>query len=264
MPLYWPTGSTIPTWVTSTLTAPTLPSGWLGAATTSTTNSPYYSWLTNGTAAGTASAMQQVYGLQNQTYATQAVQAHAYQRYAFQLYQPVGLGSLGALAAPALITHQEQARRDQELYRRALAEHDDQEAGRLLRQIEARELAAADRQRLIEQEMQQQREDQRRRAAASDRAGELLLEHLTPQQRETYANNGWFVVEGGRTKTKYRIRGGTLVANIDVLDRRDRSTHRLCGHAQSHIPMGDQLLAQKIMLELAEDDFLLLANRHAA
>jgi len=228
----------------------------------SATTTNNYIWATTNT----ATTSTQAYGkglLTQQLWAAPQQQAAA-ERYQFQLHLPTGLGLAWQSAAPALITHQEQVRRDQELYRRALAEHDDQEAGRLLRQIEARELAAADRQRLIDQQMQQHREEHARSVAASERAGELLLEHLTPQQRETYVNNGWFVVEGGRTKTKYRIRGGTVVANIDVLDRKDRSTHRLCGHAQSHIPMGDQLLSQKIMLELAEDDFLRLANRHAA
>jgi len=260
LPFYSPTGSTVPTWVT--VTTPLTTAVWFGLGTTSTTTANNYIGPISTVTATTVTQTAYSNGL----LAQQLWAANSQQQYAQQQYQNClgGLGSLGALAAPALITHQEQAQRDQELYRRALAEHDDQEAGRLLRQIEARELAAADRQRLVEQQMQQNREDQQRRAAATDRARELLLEHLTPQQRETYVKNGWFVVEGGRTKTKYRIRGGTLVANIDVLDKRDRSMHRLCGHAQSHIPMGDQLLSQKIMLELAEDDFLRIANRHAA
>lgn len=269
MPFYWPTGSTTPTWVTVTTPLPT--AGWFGIdngvtnAITAATTANGYIWQTNSTAGTAGSAYNQGL-LSQQLWAANSQQEaadQAYQNYQLSRFGN-GLGQIGALAAPALSTHQEQARRDQELYRRALAEHDDQEAGRLLRQIEARELVAADRQRLLEQQMQQQREDRGRREVATDRARELLLEHLTLQQRETFVENGWFVVEGGRTKTKYRIRGGTLVANIDVLDKRDRSTHRLCGHAQSHIPMGDQLLSQKIMLELAEDEFLRLANRHTA
>jgi len=250
-----------------TVTMPTM--GWFGAANNiandlmAGTTANGYIWQTNSTTT-TTTTHNNLFAQQLWAANASVQQQAAYERYQFQLNQPTALSPAWQSAAPALIMHQEKARRDQELYRIALAEHDDQEAARLLRQIEARELVAADRQRLVEQRMQQQREDQRRLVAASDRAGELLLNHLTPQQRETYAKNGWFIVEGGKTKTKYRIRGGTLVANIDVLDRRDRSTHRLCGHAQSHIPMGDQLLAQKIMLELAEDEFLRLANRHAA
>jgi hypothetical protein len=91
------------------------------------------------------------------------------------------------------------------------------------------------------------------------------MENLNPQQLRTFQKNGWFIVEGGKTKTKYRIRAiESMVANVDVLDRlEEKMTHRLCGHVPTHkVPLGDQLLAQKMMLELSEDDFLRIANRH--
>lgn len=99
--------------------------------------------------------------------------------------------------------------------------------------------------------------------AAGERAHGLLLAHLTPEQRRTFEANKWFVVEGGRSKQRYRIRAGTVVANIDVLDG-EHVAHKLCGHINhgAGVPIGDHLLAQKVMLELAEDDFLRLANRH--
>ena len=78
------------------------------------------------------------------------------------------------------------------------------------------------------------------------RARRLLLSHLTPEQRQTFMERGWFVVEGGRSKQRYRIRDKTVMANIDVLDG-DRVTHRLCGHCEPGIPIADQLLAQKVM-----------------
>jgi hypothetical protein len=93
---------------------------------------------------------------------------------------------------------------------------------------------------------------------ANSRARELLLAHLTGEQRKTFEENGWFVVEGGRTKQKYRVNGKSIAGNIDVLG----TDHILCAHApHSMIPHFDHLLAQKVMLELAEDDFLLVANR---
>jgi hypothetical protein len=95
------------------------------------------------------------------------------------------------------------------------------------------------------------------------RARELLLSKLTAEQRETFERNNWFVVEGGSTGTHYRLEGHTLTANIVVLVD-DRPTHRLCGHCDRSIPMSDQLLAQKLMLELDESEFLRIANRHAA
>jgi len=98
--------------------------------------------------------------------------------------------------------------------------------------------------------------------AAAARARELLIEHLTAEQRETYQRHGFFVVEGGRSKQKYRIRSGSLIGNVDVLDG-DNVRHRLCAHAAHEIPMGDQLLIQKFLLEHDEDHFLRTANRHA-
>jgi hypothetical protein len=102
-----------------------------------------------------------------------------------------------------------------------------------------------------------------RRDPHDDRARDLLLAHLSPEQRRTFIDNGWFIVEGGRSKTKYRIRNDRgLVANIDVLDG---SPVRLCAHCRhGAVTFHDHLLAQKVHLELNEDDFLRTANRHRA
>jgi hypothetical protein len=101
--------------------------------------------------------------------------------------------------------------------------------------------------------------------AAKKRALELLIEHLSPEQKKTFEEKKWFVVEGGRSKTQYRIRAQDhLIANIDVMEA-GRTKHKLCGHCDIRkVPLGDQLLAQKMMLEFSEDDFLKVANRHAA
>lgn len=100
---------------------------------------------------------------------------------------------------------------------------------------------------------------------AETRARDLLLQHLSPEQRSTFKRHKWFVVEGGRTGKRYRVRDlGHLRGNVDVLDG-ERVDHRLCGHAdQNVVPLEDNLLAQKLMLEADEDEFLALANRHAA
>lgn len=115
----------------------------------------------------------------------------------------------------------------------------------------------------IEAERAHFKQEEERSAAARARALALLRSHLTPAQRQTFATNKWFVVEGGRSKAKYRIRSHACAGNIEILDG-ERVTHRLCGHCDSSIPLGDQLLAQKLMLELDEDEFLKLANRRAA
>ena len=131
--------------------------------------------------------------------------------------------------------------------------------------IDAREQAAATQRAIDEQRRIEREAEQTRLRAAEARANELLCEHLTPAQKKTYTDNGWFVIEGGKTKTKYRINSGHLVGNVDVLDNQNRKTHRLCAHVrQGSVPFGDQLLAQKIMLEHDEDAFIRVANRHAA
>lgn len=100
---------------------------------------------------------------------------------------------------------------------------------------------------------------------ARDRSRELLLEHLSEQQRETFLQHGWFIVEGGQSRRKYRINGQSYQINVSALNDNDRVTHRLCAHApHSAVPHYDHILAQKVMLELAEDDFLARANRHWA
>lgn len=118
--------------------------------------------------------------------------------------------------------------------------------------------------------LQQERtqEEARRREGCLTRSRELLLEHLTPAQRETFEKNKWFVVTGGRTATRYRINTGSVQGNIDVLKTPARTgehevSHRLCCHcALYEIPMYDHYLAQKLALELDEERFLSIANRY--
>lgn len=126
----------------------------------------------------------------------------------------------------------------------------------------AAELAAAAAQ--AEHYRLQREQEMARRQAAQDRSRELLLSNLTSEQIRTFEKNKWFVVEGGRSKQVYRIRDkGSAVANIEVM-RGDSVSHRLCGHCSHDIPLYDQLLAQKLCLQFDEDNFLKIANRHAA
>lgn len=96
---------------------------------------------------------------------------------------------------------------------------------------------------------------------AGKKAEELLLSHLTPEQRETFIKGRWFVVQG--KKRQYRIHGRTYAGNIEVLEG-DKVIERLCCHCRADIPLHDHLLAQKIMLESAEADFIKIANRRSA
>ena len=93
-----------------------------------------------------------------------------------------------------------------------------------------------------------------------------MLSHLTPEQRETLERNKWFVVKGGKSGKLYRIKDqGHLIANIEALREDGMLEALLCAHIrEACIPLGDHFLAQKLMLELDEEAFLRIANRHAA
>jgi hypothetical protein len=100
------------------------------------------------------------------------------------------------------------------------------------------------------------------RKAAEDRAQELLMAHLTEAQREAIKARNFFIVEGGKSKEKYRIwttKG--IHGNIEKLDKAGKAVANLCVQLKETVcPNGDHFLAQKLMLELAEDDILKVAN----
>lgn len=143
---------------------------------------------------------------------------------------------------------------------RASASREEREARRMAA-AQAREVALA-------RQREQERQNQERIAkadAAKERSLELLLAHLTEKQRATFEKNKWFVVEGGKSKQLYKVQDlGHLRANVAVIHKNGIVIHRLCCHCDFSLPHYDQLLAQKVMLEYDEDNFLRLANRHAA
>ena len=110
-------------------------------------------------------------------------------------------------------------------------------------------------------EQQCRREAGARLQAAPDRAEKLLLDYLTPEQRETYRRYGWFVVCGqsGRRYSIWRKDG--LYCNVCELGNYGQTISRLCAHAAINVPMGDHLLTQKLMLEHYEAEFRQIANR---
>lgn len=109
-------------------------------------------------------------------------------------------------------------------------------------------------------------EDQDRRKAAIERARELLVASLTPEQREQYDANMEFIVFGQKTGRRYLIKDGR-VGNVHELDKADglwpfphRARRQYCAHPSMMVPNADTMLAQKLMLECNEQDFLDLAN----
>lgn len=106
--------------------------------------------------------------------------------------------------------------------------------------------------------------------AARKRAKKLLVDNLNRNQRAQLAKHGWFVVKGGQSGKKYRINAGAYAGNVYELpeaanDNEPRHVASYCGHIDQHlVPVEDNALAQKLMLEAAEDEFLRIANRRAA
>jgi len=117
---------------------------------------------------------------------------------------------------------------------------------------------------VVRQRRQEEQQRQQRLRTAQDRANELLLAHLTPEQRETVKRHGWFVVKGGKSKNRYRISTRGVAGNVELLTDADRAVFRYCCHLEHGFPSADHHLAQKLMLEHDENDFLRLANRSAA
>ena len=88
----------------------------------------------------------------------------------------------------------------------------------------------------------------------------LLLENLTPHQQNEFLRHGYFHVVGGRTKRLYRICKGRQV-NVHQLDGRNRRVCIWCFYPAGNLVEGDVMLAQKLALELFEDEALAVANR---
>jgi hypothetical protein len=92
------------------------------------------------------------------------------------------------------------------------------------------------------------------------RATRLLKVHLTPEQRSQLDRHGYFDVIGGSTGRCYRIARGRVM-NVHVIDEERSWMRCLCFEPRGRLPLGDVMLAQKMALELFEDDALRIANR---
>ena len=93
-----------------------------------------------------------------------------------------------------------------------------------------------------------------------ERASQLLKQNLTAAQREQYESRRYFEVTGGVTGRRYRIHQG-LQMNVEELNAAGRRVRLLCFMPEGRLSMGDNMLAQKIALELFELDALEIAHR---
>jgi hypothetical protein len=99
------------------------------------------------------------------------------------------------------------------------------------------------------------------RKAAVFRAHRLLLQCLTREQRTQLKDTSAFTVTTSAGNV-YSIRRGRT-ANVVQLDN-DQPVWRYCVHPPELVPDYDTMLAQKLLLETDEAEFVRLANRQAA
>lgn len=114
-----------------------------------------------------------------------------------------------------------------------------------------------------EEVRRQQQAEQARRAEenrlAQQRAETLLLEHLDETETERWKAKGEIHVRSQRGR-RYCIRGDKRQHNIFELDESDTPVKELCVHISAECPLADNVLAQKLALEHAEDHLLEKAN----
>jgi hypothetical protein len=108
--------------------------------------------------------------------------------------------------------------------------------------------------RLLIGQIQQGREALARRRQARQRAEELLLAWLSPEQRLQYRASGRFEVITAAGH-RYRVCPGGVV-------RLDPRGWAYCIEATTPVPVADELLAFKLLLETDEPLFLATAHRY--
>lgn len=92
------------------------------------------------------------------------------------------------------------------------------------------------------------------------RARRLLRRSLTPAQRLEFDRRRSFTLQAP-SGTTYRI-GYAASLNIEVLCPAGKVRYRLCAVPEGLLPIPDIMLAQKLMLETQEADFLRIAARY--
>ena len=123
--------------------------------------------------------------------------------------------------------------------------------------------AAMRREREEAQRKQYEEEITRRKAKAAEaKAEQLLVALLSLSQRAELEKDRTFTVIGGKTKRRYRVAAGQTHGNVKEVDENGKIVASLCCQPEN-VPTWDANLAQKLMLERCEDEFLRIANRRA-
>lgn len=107
-----------------------------------------------------------------------------------------------------------------------------------------------------------QEEEQRkqRKEAAEKAAEELLMSHMTPEQREMYQKMKRFHVISATGK-RFEVDATRRMHNVFQLDEQGKRVVEHCIYQTGDTPQGDNLLAQKLLLEHDEAQFVAIANQ---
>jgi len=126
------------------------------------------------------------------------------------------------------------------------------ELERVCQEQEQRRLELAAAQRLAAEERE------KIRLAANGKAEKLLLSCLSPEQRDTYQKKGLFYLYTKSGK-RYRIEKGRS-GNVRLVNDKDVILKRYCIHPIEQVPDQDTMLAQALLLQSNEAEFLRVAN----
>jgi hypothetical protein len=139
-------------------------------------------------------------------------------------------------------------------------------------QQERRQLTKAERKQAAAAEVERRRVEEERRLAAQaaaqaaeakrkeahDRAEQLLLAHLSPEQERAWKEERAIFVTG-QSGRRYQIKDGRA-GNITEFDAAGKAIARLCVHVGPMCPNPDNVLAQKLALEFHEETLRRTAN----
>ena len=94
---------------------------------------------------------------------------------------------------------------------------------------------------------------------AKERSKQLLVSHLTDEQKKTFEYEDRFFLTGSKGN-EYEIVTSKLYENVYLLKKGKRHT-RLCAYFGRDVPIYDSILGQKLLLEADEKAFLKKANK---
>lgn len=98
--------------------------------------------------------------------------------------------------------------------------------------------------------------------AATRKAEDMLKSMLDDRQRSSYSETASFEVLVTRTgEIRRYLVERDWAGNVFRVDQHGRKIERFCIHPEKQIPLPDNMLAQKLLLEADEQTFLRTANR---